>query len=488
MASARIQRWALTLGAYSYSIAYKPGEEHANADGLSRLPLPEEPATVPLPGETVQLLDALQNAPVTAKQIQQWTDTDPLLARVRRMVLKGWQYTNEEELQPFHRRRNELSVQDGCILWGSCVVVPAAGRREVLTILHSGHPGMSRMKSIARGIVWWPGLDAELEEKVKACSQCQVNSKSPPQAPLHPWEWPSRPWARVHIDHAGPFQGKLFLVLVDAYSKWLEVVPVAATSSRCTIDALRLMFATHGLPEILVSDNGSGFTSVEFRDFLKANGIRHITSAPYHPATNGLAERAVQTFKTAMKKHSSTDLQQRLACFLFHYCTTPHSTTGVPPAELLMGRHLRTHLDLLHPNTSSRVQASQLRQKSGHDQIHGKLRTFVMNDTVYAKNFSTGPKWLPGVITAVKGPLSYEVTLDDGHVIRRHVDHLKSRSPATTPDRTTSAGLPDDWLPDTSPLESTAPSSSSEPTPSTGGVRRSGRVSVPPERYTPSFS
>ena len=110
------------------------------------------------------------------------------------------------------------------------------------------------------------------------------------------------------------------------------------------------MFATHGLPAFIVSDNGTQFTSQEFMEFVKRNGIRHHLIAPYHPSSNGLAERAVQTFKQAMKKNPhDSNIEKYLARFLFHYRSTPHSMTGVSPAELLMKRRLRTHLDLLRP-------------------------------------------------------------------------------------------------------------------------------------------
>eukprot|EP00731_Ephydatia_muelleri_P018998 Em0011g1038a len=182
--------------------------------------------------------------------------------------------------------------------------------------------------------------------------------------------------------------GKIFLIVVDSYSKWLEVVPVASTSSQQTIKELRHMFATHGLPEIVVSDNGTAFSSTEFGHFMKHNGIRHIRCAPYHPSSNGLAERAVQTFKEAMRK-----------------------TEGQPPAQLLMGRRPRTLLDLMVPDISSQVHRSQERQKTAHD--HGvKPRSFMVGDVVYVKNFRVPPKWIPGVIIAQTGPLSYAVRLD----------------------------------------------------------------------------
>ena len=143
---------------------------------------------------------------------------------------------------------------------------------------------------------------------------------------------------------------KMFLILIDAHSKWMDVHTVPSATSHSTISVLRTIFASHGLPEILVCDNGTAFTSSEFGIFLRQNGIRHITSAPYHPATNGLAERAVQILKNSLRKSEPRCIDKQLARLVFHYRTTPHATTGISPAELLMGRPLRTHLDLLRPN------------------------------------------------------------------------------------------------------------------------------------------
>ena len=145
------------------------------------------------------------------------------------------------------------------------------------------------------------------------------------------------------------------LLVVDAHSNLMEVVTVPSTSSQVIIKALKPMFSCHGLPELIVSDNETAFTSSEFQEFTKRNGIRHLTTTPYHPASNGLAERAVQTLKESLKKTSDGDMDTKLVRFLFHYRTTPHSTIGLSPAELLMGRKLRSHLDLLQPDLSSKV-------------------------------------------------------------------------------------------------------------------------------------
>ena len=243
MASARIQRWALTLSTYDYTIAYKPGEQNANADLLSRLPLPETVSEVPLPGEMVLLMETLQTAPVTTKQIKQWTARDPVLSRVKKFVEKGWKDTKEDVLKPYASRRDELSVQDGCLLWRSRVVIPAVARDKVQDELHDGHPcRYLQNENLARSEVWWPKIGADLEQKVMKCEKCQVNKKKQPYLRYIPGSGLSnlgRAFTSTMQD-----QGKLFLyyLVVDAHSKWIEVVTVPSTSSQATIKALKPMF------------------------------------------------------------------------------------------------------------------------------------------------------------------------------------------------------------------------------------------------------
>ena len=272
-AAPRIQRWALTLSSYEYEISYKAGQTNGNADGLSRLPLPVMPDSVPLPGETILLMEHLEGTPGHSGHIKAWTKRDPVLSQVLRYTLEGWPKTvNSEELTPYYTKRTELSVEDGCIL--------------------------------------------------------------------------------------------VFLIVIDAYSKWLEVHCMKSTTSNATIEKLREIFATHGLPATLVSDNGSNFTSSEFEEFMKRNGIKHIKVAPYHPASNGLAERAVQVFKEGFEKMGEGSIQTKISRLLLRYRTTPHSMTGVPPAELLMKRKLHTQLDRIFPSVADRVRSKQCKQKA----------------------------------------------------------------------------------------------------------------------------
>ncbi|KAI7796507.1 hypothetical protein IRJ41_023564, partial [Triplophysa rosa] len=386
-----IQRWAVTLRAYEYNIIYKAGKDHGNADALSRLPLAMESAT-----EEEERLLMLENADITlitAEQVREWTRKDPVLSRVKETVQRGClMELTGTEFDPFRIRKKELSVQDGCVLWGARVIIPSVGRAEVLKQLHQCHPGVSRMKALGRGYVWWHKLDQDVERLVKTCCTCQGHRNVPAVAPLHPWNWPDKPWQRLHVDYAGPFMGKMFFVLIDAHSKWMDVYPVNSATSATTIECLRNSFSNHGLPELIVSDNATCFLTAGFKEFLQKNGVRHVTSAPYHASSNGLVERAVQI----------------LSRVLFSYRITPQTTTGLSPAEML------------------KIHEQQQKQNVYHDK-KARERNFCVVDLVLTRNFTYGPKWIPGHIVTVTGPLSYKVMLGDGRVVQRHVDQIHAR-------------------------------------------------------------
>ena len=175
-----------------------------------------------------------------------------------------------------------------------------------------------------------------------------------------------------------------------------------------------------------MTDNGSNFMSSEFKSFLQKNGIRRITSAPYHPSSNGLVERAVRTFKQGTKKQSDGTVDTKLNRFLPSYRITPQSTTGESPAQLRWGRSLRSHLDLLRPDVGIKVHAAQSRQKKQHDK-HSRMRQVGVGYSVNVRNYSSGPKWVPGTVIQETGPLSTRIELEDGTVVRKHHDQVVVR-------------------------------------------------------------
>lgn len=209
----------------------------------------------------------------------------------------------------------------------------------------------------------------------------------PQQVPLHPWEFPGESWKRLHIDFAGPFLNNMFMIVVDAYTKWLEVFRMSQITSQATITRLRRLFASYGLPEQIVTDNATTFTSDEFQTFVKLNGILHTTSAPGHPATSGLAERYVQTFKVGLERLANTtfNIEDKISLFLLQYQTTLNCTTGQSPADLFLHRHVHTRLDFLRPSITSTVRRKQYRQKDLHDRS-AVDRYFAADEAVYLRS------------------------------------------------------------------------------------------------------
>ncbi|KFD64011.1 hypothetical protein M514_12797 [Trichuris suis] len=415
--SPRMLRWCLLLSAYDYELLYRPSAKVANADGLSRLPMPSADTEIPPPGD-ILLPETEVETPVDARAIKSLTRRDRTLAQVLRWALRA-------EIRD-HGAQKLLAM-------GKRVIIPEKVRSRVLKLLHETHPGTVRMKALARSYVWWPRLDNDIEDTVKKCRVCQETRNAPNRAPVNPWERAERPWSRLHVDFAGPFQGQLFLIVVDSHSKWLDVSPVQATSAKAVIDKLALLFATHRLPEVIVTDNGTAFTASEFKEFMRANTIRHVTVAPYHPSSNGQAERTVQAMKQALRKiiHGSWSL--RLARFLFNQHLTPHMATGSSPAEILMSRRPRSLLDNLHPDsllpTRSRQEQEEQLTTGGE-----KTRRFSPGDPVYMGNYNSSPKSTVASISRMTGPRSYVVRTPEGGNERRHIDQIRERFPHTSDD------------------------------------------------------
>ena len=429
LATARLHRWALLLAAYSYDIEHRKAEEIPMADFLSRIPYDKPAESRNGPDEAIicflEQMETLQ--PLSSRDLRRETSRDPVLSQVARYLHMGWpdqRSAMTKEMQPYANKKTELSLNNGCILWGGRVVIPNRLREKVLTELHQSHPGATKMKMLARSYVWWPNIDGDVELTVKACPGCQAVQKEQPAVFLHPWEHTARPWERVHLDFAGPFRGSNFMVMVDSHSKWPEVIEMQDIMSQSTIIELAKIFARWGNPVQLVTDNGAQLTSKEFEEFLTKQGIKHIRIAPYRPQANGLAERMVQTVKNSLKAHLSggdqRPIELQLASFLLQYRNTPHSTTGVAPVEAMLGRKMRTRLDLLKPQSAERVLDAQAQLMRNHSQ---RLVEYKAGDNVLVRNYAGGQKWKKGAVLGRTGPVSYQVTVD-GLIWSRHAGQL----------------------------------------------------------------
>ena len=228
--------------------------------------------------------------------------------------------------------------------------------------IHLGHFGVQRMKQLARSAVYWPHIDEDIETLSRSCTPCEAHQNETAEPANHPWMLPEKPWSRLHVDHAINFMGTNWLVMIDAYSKYPCIHPTSSISSKTTMTLLEQDFAHFGYPHTIVTYNATCFLSEEFQSWCRERWVTHLTGASYHPATNGAAERLVQTFKHSVKK-SSLLPKNALQEFLMQYRCTPLDS-GSKPSELLNGRQIRSKLDALLPSPAHAAQGCQAKAAS----------------------------------------------------------------------------------------------------------------------------
>ena len=377
----RLQRYAIILMAYQFEIKYKPTKNHANADGLSRLSTQTDFEFDRFESrENAEILcnigEATDGLPLTHKQIQSETLRDSLLKTVVLFTRRGnWpSYSRlSADLIPFYNQKNSLCVVNDMVLLQrqglTRVVIPTILRDEVLRLLHEGHWGSTRIKQLARRYVWWPKINDDLENVVRNCAICRLTAKSPP-AEFKPWPIPTKPWERLHLDYAGPFLGKMWLICVDAFSKYPYVVMlnIGQTTAAHTVDALQQIFSLEGLPDTIVTDNGTQFVSNVFENFCVKFNIAHLTSPVFHPASNGEAERFVQTFKHGVDKNvkGGKSLVDSVRFVMSSHRGSPHPCLDwLSPAEVLHGRQPKHLLSLFSPNANnSKLTVTENEKKS----------------------------------------------------------------------------------------------------------------------------
>ncbi|XP_062698942.1 uncharacterized protein K02A2.6-like [Aedes albopictus] len=430
----RLQRFALHLLLYDFDIEYVPTHKFGNADLLSRLinqhVKPDEDyviASVNLEEDLRSVISSSRKMlPLHFRAVAQSTQADPLLRQVYHYVQNGWPQSKlaGPDLQRFQSRQESLSVVDGCLMFAERLVIPSLHRKRCLEQFHRGHPGMQRMKALARSYAYWPSMDTDITDFVRACQQCASVARSPPHSPPMPWPKPTAPWQRVHVDYAGPIEGEYYLLAVDSFSKWPEIVQTTRITSAVTVSILRGLFARLGMPATLVSDNGTQFTSAEFAEFCTSNGIEHLTTAPFHPQSNGQAERFVDTFKRAVKKirEGRGSMQEALDTFLLTYRSTPNRALPdqKSASEVMFGRKIRTCLELLRP--------PPVRTPVPTSNDSKKPRSFHRDDPVYAKlHVRNDWKWVPGKIVEKIGDVMYNVWVENRRMLRSHINQLRSR-------------------------------------------------------------
>lgn len=419
--AARMQRYALFLAGYDYDISYRKTSEHSNADGLSRFPLPTKRKQTS-EEKVVFYASLLDSFPVTFTEIAKSTVKDPILSKVLEFTRNGWPTSlPDTQLASYCARQAEITISQECLVWGNRIIVPEKHQDAILKELHSSHPGIVKMKSLARSYVWWPHIDKDIETVANTCAPCISVLRAPPQATVHSWEFPDRPWSRIHIDFFGPFQGHMFIVVVDAHSRWVEIRIMDKITSQATIEVLQELFSAYGICDTICTDNGSAFVSETFQKFLKLHGIKHKLTTVYKPSRNGLAERMVGTAKSSLKamKNENLTMREKVIKFLLMYRTTKNATTNETPANLFLKRELKTRLNLVKPVLKDIVH----RNTTPKDEI--VRRSLNIGEEVMVRDYrSNREKWIYGVIKDKVGTLTYDVSIGDT-AWRRHIDQIR---------------------------------------------------------------
>ncbi|XP_049520592.1 retrovirus-related Pol polyprotein from transposon opus [Dermacentor silvarum] len=412
----RIARWTARLLRYNFTMQYRRGEHNKVADALSRLPLPDTEGGPESEEEIVSLVMCVHH-----DELKHATAEDSTLQDVARCVQTSWPPRKNVALNltPYYEVRKELTVVDGILLRTERIVVPAKLTATFVKLAHESHPGIVKTKQRLREKYWWPGLDKHVETTIRSCAICQSADKSAKNSPtpLQPIPLPDKPWDKIAIDIVGPFERaptdcRFVISVVDYFSKWPEVAFCADVTSRTVTKFLLSLFAREGYPTEIVSDHGRQFTSREFESFLEDRGIRHIFSAVYHPQANGLVERFNRVLKSYIQLAllEQRPVKATVTEYLGVYRATPHSTTGLSPAVLLHGRHMRTSLDVIGQPTADfstnpsremsvlrkRVAEHQRKSKAYADQRRAaRVPKFQVGTYVRVKKPIPGPKGTP---------------------------------------------------------------------------------------------
>jgi hypothetical protein len=260
-------------------------------------------------------------------------------------------------------------------------------RQKYLERCHDGHQGVSKCRRRAQQLFWWPGCSKDIADFVSNCDVC-IKASHIRHQPMYESELPDGPWVEVATD-VFEFRNGLYLLMVDYYSKWIEVRRLISQTSSCVIDVLSSVFAALGVPEVVRSDNGPCYSSRAFKQFADEWGFEHRTSSPRYPESNGLAERSVRTVKSMWRK---SDSKERA---LLAYRSTPLSS-GFSPGELMYGRSMRSILG----NTGSRSVDYEL-----YESISGSMMAEARRRWNIKHRAKALPELESGVKVWVKAPL-----------------------------------------------------------------------------------
>jgi len=333
--AAMVQRWAITLSAYNYTIEFRKGVKIPQADFLSRHAHMETAKE-----------DSLFLHPLPISRNDLISATRDELGGLIHALRKGWSTSSKRRFSHYFKYKEHLSITpDNVILYRDQVCIPSTLRKSILDNLHLSHSGRDRMISLARQSYWWPQMEQDITNFVRQCLRCGLKPKTHPT--FSSWPNSYEPLQRIHMDYCGPILGFYGLVIIDTFSRYPEIFLTKKADANFTKMALRRYMSRFGVPQTIVSDNGTHFNAELVKDYLKSLNIIQLFSPPRHPRSNGIAENFIKSYKNAIyasEVRNENELNATTDNFLLQYRSTPHGVTSKSPAELFLGRVLKASL------------------------------------------------------------------------------------------------------------------------------------------------
>ena len=458
----RLQRLKTRVMGYNFTAQWIKGALNCAPDALSRHPV-SDPLPLDLHAErdlgnepevTIADIRAMSCSQESLRlhELRRHAEEDCCLQQLRHYVLAGFpEHRSQlpEVCRPFWNIRNQLTLDNDLLVYGCRLLIPAAMRREVLRHLHESHQGLVRTKQ----------LDNDIDNIISSCKQCQDHLPSNPREPIAFKPTPGRPFQELAIDFCA-YAGHDFLVLVDCYTDWPDVIHMGhSTTTRHLLAVLKQAFCRSGVPDVIWSDQGPQFMSKTFRDFSVEWGFRHVTSTPTYPQSNGKAEATVKSMKKIIRATwSGTHLDVgKLARALLQYRNTPSRKDGLSPAQKLYGHPIQDTLPAHHrafaPEWQRSITEAEDRGRSHLEQVelyynrHARaLPDINVGSNVAVQNHTTKRWDIYGVVVEIGPNRRYSVRTNGGRVLIRNRRFLRRRVPILPP-----AHLPGTTCSDMSP-------------------------------------
>jgi hypothetical protein len=426
---ARLQRMMLPLQKFDITLIYKKGAELYVADTLSRAPLPQRDDDITEP-ERFEVMSVLPISTSRMSELQRATAADPVLQTVGKFIQHGWpdRVTSvPQHARQFYLFRDELTLDNDIVMKGLKAVIPQSLQATYVKLLHDGHIGAESTKRRARDIVYWLSMSHDIDNLVSSCSVCNSTKAHQPKEPMKSHPLPTLPWQTVGVD-LFEWNGLHYMAIGDTYSGWFDMASLNDQTAQTVIQKLKRQFCTHGTPATVITDNARQFDCQAFRDFAKAWDFKHITSSPYYPQSNGLAESSVKRAKQLLEKtkRDNSDLYQNL----LNVRNVPTDSQLGSPAQRLMARRLRTAIPtatpLLKPTVKTQVtpqlEKKRKQQQASYDRSATPLSPLKPGQVVRLQT-PKGHDKLGIVVSSSGDPRSYIVNVN-GTEYRRNRRHI----------------------------------------------------------------